>query len=288
MGRDQQVQLADGRTIGYAEYGKAGGRALFVLHGMPGSRRLAGAFEGAALAHGSRLIAPDRPGYGLSGRVSRPSLLGCAQDVQALADGLGVDRFGVMGVSGGGPFGLACACRLEDRMSLAAVVSGIGPLRAPGALRGMVGNNRLVFQLGRLSPAFAGWLLNRLLRMNLPAMDRYVREGASPTADISPEMFALVAADQREAIRQGGGGVAGDLRALWQPWGFDLASIRLPVFLWHGEADDLAPARLARLVADGLPRCTAVYYPGEGHVGPLTKHAGEILETLARASDPPQ
>ena len=93
-----------------------------------------------------------------------------------------------------------------------------------------------------------------------------------------------MAVDQREAIRAGGQGIIFDMKMLWRPWGFKLEDIRAPVQLWHGEADDLAPARLAHYLADRIPRCQATFYPGEGHTDPLTQHIHDIMDSIASAS----
>jgi pimeloyl-ACP methyl ester carboxylesterase len=234
----------------------------------------------AAQVYDLRLIAPERPGYGLSQPSRNASLLGYTEIVSQLADLLGLDHFAVMGISGGGPFALACAYQMPYRLTSATVVSGIGLLHSLNNLRGMLPANRMIFTLGRFSPALVGFLVPRLLRSSLPSMEKQVQDNASPTPDLSPEEFALVTADQREAIRTGGKGVVHDLKALWRNWGFRLQDIRTPVFLWHGEADNLAPAALAHSTAQRIPGCEATFYPGEGHTGPLTKHMNEILSKV--------
>jgi len=85
-----------------------------------------------------------------------------------------------------------------------------------------------------------------------------------------------------EAIRQpGGAGIAFDAASLWRPWRFPLTQIKVPAHLWLGDADNLAPAALGRLIADAIPGCEATICPGEGHAEPLTRHADEIMATMA-------
>lgn len=276
--------LKDGRTMGYAEYGDPSGTPVIAFHGMPGSRLVMKSVEPAALAAGARIIAPDRPGYGLSQPNKRGTLLSYVEDITELADRLKLDRFAVMGVSGGGPYPLACAYKIPERTSVAALVSGIGPLSVPNSTRDMMRVNKTMFTLGRVSPALTGWLLPRLLRSSLPSMEEHVQKGTSPSTDISPDIFAIMTADQREAIRAGGQGVVFDMKVLWKPWGFRLEDIHTKVYVWHGAADDLAPAMLAHYIADRVPGCQAVFYPNEGHTGPLTKHIHEIMATVAGAS----
>jgi pimeloyl-ACP methyl ester carboxylesterase len=82
----------------------------------------------------------------------------------------------------------------------------------------------------------------------------------------------------------GGAGAALDLANLWRKLEFRLEDIHVPVYLWHGEADNLAPVTSGRYLAAHIPNCQATFYPGEGHTGPLLKHGEEIMSTLARAA----
>lgn len=157
----------------------------------------------------------------------------------------------------------------------------MGPLYLHDVSRDMVTPNRIILGiLGRRAPALTGKILRLLLRMSLPSMHKHVEQGTSPSPDLSPDTYALVAQDQGEAIRSGSGGVAYDLRNLWQPWDFDLEAIHLPVYLWHGEANNLMPVAMTRFIAAKIPNATATYYPGEDHVQPMLRHAEEILQTL--------
>lgn len=74
------------------------------------------------------------------------------------------------------------------------------------------------------------------------------------------------------------------MKVLWRPWGFRFEDIHVPVYLWHGSADNLAPAHLAHYIADHVPRCEATFFPGEGHTDPLTKHSDEIMAKIVAAS----
>jgi len=111
-------ELEDGRTLGYAEYGAPDGRPVFVFHGFPGSRLTWSAFDPQDCAGelGLRVIAPERPGYGLSEFQRGRELLDWPEDVLALADPLGLERFAVLGLSGGGPYAAACAFKIPARL----------------------------------------------------------------------------------------------------------------------------------------------------------------------------
>ena len=113
---DATITLADGRTLAYCEWGNPTGSPVMLVHGGPGSRLLCPDEDATAVA-GVRLLTVDRPGYGGSGPRPDPTLLGWADDVQALADRLGLDRFAMVGWSAGGGYALACAVRMPGRIS---------------------------------------------------------------------------------------------------------------------------------------------------------------------------
>jgi pimeloyl-ACP methyl ester carboxylesterase len=145
----------------------------------------------------------------------------------------------------------------------------------------MITPNRIIIGIGgRRFPGVTAALLRLMIRQSLPSMRKHVANRTSPTADLSPFVYALIAQDQAEAIRAGSQGIAYDLRSFWQPWGFNLESIRVPVRLWHGDAGTLAPVELACWMAERIPDCQAAFYPGEGHVQPMLRHTPEIVGTL--------
>lgn len=276
--------LKDGRTLVYSEYGDPTGTPIIGFHGTPSSRLMMKVVEKAALKSGARIIAPERPGYGISRPFSNRVLLDYPNDIVELADNLRLTRFAVMGASGGGPYALACAMKAPKRVTVAALVSGIGPLTLPESTRDMLRMNRLMFNLGRRWPQLVGFLLPKLTRASLRSMNKHVQQGTSPTPAMSPEVFAIMVADQQEAVSNGGQGIVFDMKILWQPWGFELENVQTKVLLFHGEADDLAPVRLAHYIADNLPNCEAVFYPEEGHIDPLTRHIDDIIEKVVKAS----
>ena len=150
---DFTLRLDDGRTLSYAVYGDPDGRPVFAFHGWPGSRLDAEFLAQTAVEMGIRVIAPDRPGYGGSTFQPARSLSDWPADVVALADSLALDRFGVIGICGGGPYAFACAKALPNRLTAAGIVCGLGPLDLPGCTVGMNRNNRLLFTLARRAPS---------------------------------------------------------------------------------------------------------------------------------------
>ncbi|HEV2736310.1 MAG TPA: alpha/beta hydrolase [Longimicrobiaceae bacterium] len=289
-GEEGRITLRDGRTLGYAGYGDPGGVPLFFFHGTPGCRFRSRADDPAARELGMRVIMPERPGYGLSDPHPRGSMPTWADDVAQLADRLGIGAFGVAGASGGGPFVAACAHALAPRLTCAVMVSSASPVDAPEVWRTLSTANRLKFLAPRHAPWLLRWdaeLVARLVRRRPEAFVRLMAVQMSPAdrrlfhAEDRKEPLARFL---RECFRQGAAGLAADLRAVSRPWGFDPAAIRMPVHVWHGEDDGMAPVAMGRYLARTIPRARARFFPGEGH---LLVASGarwrELLETVAGA-----
>lgn len=133
---NQQVELEDGRKLGFAEYGDPAGKIVFHFHGSAGSRLEHPVDESILRNLKIRFISTDRPGHGLSDPQPGRTLLDCPKDTNFLADHLGIDTFYVLGWSAGGPYALACAFQLAKRVQAGAVVSGLAPADRPSPYRG--------------------------------------------------------------------------------------------------------------------------------------------------------
>lgn len=283
-----QLQLGDGRRLGYVDYGDPAGRPVLLFPGVPGSRLQGHPDRSIAGALGVRLIGVDRPGYGLSDDQRGRALLDWPDDVAALADHLGLERFALLSISGGGAYAAACAWKIPERLVTVSLVSAMGPADASEAIANMPGLNRLMLMLAKRSerlvslPAAALVALARLrpawflavLNAHLPAVDRaiYVR----------PEIQAAIREDITEAFRTGGQGAIRDIVLLANPWGFGLHEIRVPVQLWHGERDATVPVPIGRTLAAALPRCQAHFVPDAGHFLVMDRWQ-QILTELVQA-----
>ncbi|MGB9300944.1 MAG: alpha/beta fold hydrolase, partial [Anaerolineae bacterium] len=159
----QTIVLPGGRTLGFAEYGDPSGRPVLFFPGTPSGRLFHHPDESIALSLGARVLTIDRPGYGLSDFQPGRTLLDWPSDVMALADALGIARFAAAGISGGAPYVAACAFRIPDRLTAAAIVSGLGPIDWQGAMEGMPSERRIGVKLGRGAP----WLVRPLLWLRL-------------------------------------------------------------------------------------------------------------------------
>ena len=284
---------ADGGKVAFDESGPHDGYPIFFLHGTPGSRIgvLPRPFE--LFRRRVRLIAIDRPGYGLSDRRPGRDVASVAEDVGAVADALGLERFAVSGRSGGGPHSLACGALLGRRVDSVVAMVSIAPFDAAGLdwYAGMTPSNVAAYSLTRAA------LEDHRLRDRLP-MSLAVDTGALatdfiaerlfdelPTADrvivSDPRIRALLLAGFRNAVANPANmievpgdpsrtylaGQYDDHTAFCTPWGFDVGDIECPVLLWHGGTDVYSPPSHSRWLSSRIPQAVLDIDPREAHFG---------------------
>jgi pimeloyl-ACP methyl ester carboxylesterase len=280
------MELPDGRELAWLETGRPRGRPVFAFHGTPGSRRQVSFDEKAIVAAGVRMIAPDRPGYGLSSFHPGRSIVDWAADVAVLADHLKLDSFAVVGVSGGGPHALACARMLPGRVTAAGIVSGVGPMGDPEFDVGMVGFNRGLTFLARQSPFLLVplfWFQEfsvrhwpdaalRAVAKRFPAPDVALLE----RADVQAAFFD----DARHSSATAAQAATQDFVLFARDWGFRLQDVTVPSHFWHGDADRNVPMGHGRFMAARVPGAVLHECPGEGHLL-YVNHLEEVLTTVA-------
>ncbi len=277
---ERVLTSADGRPLGVAEWGTPQGVPVISLHGTPGSRLGRHHDEAMLDRLGMRVVTYDRPGYGVSDRYRGRSVVDAVSDVVSIADSLGIDRFVVGGGSGGTPHALACAALLGDRVLTAYAVVPVAPYEALGE-RWIAG--QAPANVREWSAAMAGE--EALIDYLAGEVDK-IREDAlnilDVEEDLAPSDRALMAREsvQRvfremlaEAVRQGPFGWVDDVLAFLRPWGFDVATIRVPVVLAYGEHDTLAPKAHGEYLARVIPGAE-VRIMDSGHVSAMD-HAEE-------------
>lgn len=287
LSNDNVLLLPDGRRLGYAEYGVPEGKPIFELHGNPSSRLGSMLFDEAARRLGICVIGIDRPGMGLSDYKPSRKLLDWPDDVIELANALGIERFPIVGGSGGVPSVLSCAYKIPERLTSVGVLFGPRPLGAPGATAGWSRSMRTRVFLGRNGPVWLGSLaMKAVARMMRRNPDRALTKMFEELPESDKEAFNQHGVKQQyidtilEAFRSGTRGVALDFALNMKPWGFRLEDIQIKVHLWHGEDDTVTPPAMGRYLAQAIPNCQARFIPGEGHFSLLPNHVEEILNTL--------
>jgi pimeloyl-ACP methyl ester carboxylesterase len=285
MIRETDIELDDGRTLhAYDTGGEDAHDRLPVVwhHGSPNVGEPPRPLFPAAQRLGLRWVGYDRPGYGGSTAHPGRTIASAASDVAAIADALDLERFTVMGHSGGAPHALACAALLPDRVLAAVAVSGLAPYGADG----------LDWFAGF---ADAGAASLRAATQGRAARERYDAE-APDDADIgfTPGDWEALSGEWswlldvvRRAQESGPGAPIDDDLAGVTPWGFEPADITVPVLIAHGGLDRMVPSAHARWLARRIPSAELWLRPDDGHITVLRCAEAALEWLLAKASAQP-
>ena len=263
--------VIDDRVVNYCLYGPEDGTPVISHNGSPSTRWKRPNIVSAIERSGVRMLVHDRPGYGGSTRQVGRRVADAAEDVRRLADALGWGRFAVHGHSGGGPYALACAALLPERVTRCAVGAGTAPSHAEG-----------VDFFGRLDPS-----RGRTFRLALEGEEKLRPFMAEASAGImatiaagGPEMLPepgepaplrptraiddpAAMARLRATFADGLDGWIDDQFAAIRPWGFDVAQITTtPVAIWHGTHDTRMPRAHSDWLAANIPPAERFDYEG--------------------------
>ncbi|KAI1822266.1 alpha/beta hydrolase [Xylaria intraflava] len=311
--RDSQtLRLPDGRVLGFAEYGAPKGKPVFFFHGFPSSRLEASGIPELINRQDLRIIAPERPGFGLSTFNPRHRITDWPADVRALAAHLGLRRFAILGGSGGAPYALACARALPaEMMSAVGLMAPAGPWKEagianvprssritafmawywPSTLRvvsaGIIGLCRWLATTEFVTRQIDTWLEKSSNRKREAQADPATAPQALTKTTIKQSTPSTV--EKREGLlrtvfetfRQGTAPMVRESQLLtWEGWGFPVAEVRYnKVLIWHGTEDGQSPIHMVRYLARQLPYCELRELEGETHFT-LAKHLGRIFDEL--------
>ena len=284
----QVLRLSDGRQVGYAEWGDPDGLPMIYCHGFPGSRLEARLADSPARSLGIRLIAPDRPGFGISSPDPSRTLATWPNDLTEMADQLGLPAFSIVAVSGGAPYAIACAQQLGGRVQTMALVCGLGELVDHASTSGMNPAAALALRFQQRWPRLGQVTYRRLIG---PVLRRYpagifqILVGNGTPVDravlAESEVRSVIIDSFAEAFHAGAAGPAQELALITRRWDVDPAQVMQPVQLWHGDLDRTVPVAMGRRCAALLPNVDARFIPGEGHFSLVVRYMGRILEELA-------
>jgi pimeloyl-ACP methyl ester carboxylesterase len=265
------------------------GPVIVFHHGTPGASAPFPAHVRAAADRGYRWVSTSRPGYSVSTRHEGRAVADVVADTAAILDHLGVDTCLTMGWSGGGPHALACGALLSDRVRGVLVIAGVAPYDAEGLdfLDGMGPENVVEFgaavegeaslrpYLEEQQPAFAGISAEEVsdaLGGLVPPVD---------VASITGELAECLAAEFRQGLGRGIDGWLDDDIAFTRHWGFELAAVAAPTYLWQGSEDLMVPFAHGRWLAEHIPGVVAHLEQGQGHlsigVGAIDRMLDELV-----------
>ncbi len=276
------LKLSDGRQICYAEYGNPGGVPIFLFHGNPGSRLCWGLIPGSPFLPKIHIIAPDRPGYGLTD-FHRRAILNWPNDIVELAEHLNIDKFAVFAPSGGGPFALACAWKIPERLTSIGIFGSVGP-NLPEATVGVIKSLRLLWKISnplfgviKLQMKMAAYMAKKNPeKLAVRMRDLELSEWDKKIFD-RPEIKNIFIKDFPEAYRQNGIGSAYDT-TIPAKWPIPLTQIKRKVYVWHAEPDVLV-GNMSRYIAKKLPNSHFKCILNTGHLW-ILDNMKEVLETL--------
>jgi pimeloyl-ACP methyl ester carboxylesterase len=283
------LTTSDGRVIAWVDGADPNGYPVIGLHGTPGCRLSRWPDDSVYAEAGVRYVTTDRAGYGLSSRHRGRSVADEARDVLAVADALEFHRFAVVGGSGGGPHALACAALLPGRVERVACQSSLAPLGERGLARtpwlaGMEEENAAELTWAEAGEDVLTREMERAQRLMTQRLaddpGTMLGEGAPP-GDVAflrrPDVVAALSRIVVEQARNGVGGSVDDTLAFAQDWGFNLASITVPVLLTYGDTDTSCPVAHGRFLAAAIPTATVAETAGGGHLPSDPRN--EILTT---------
>ena len=281
----------DGINLRVREGGDPAGQPILHFHGTPGSRLELAWADDVVAAEGVRIVAFDRPGYG--GSTSAPFSVGSVAAMAVeVADRLGLGRFRVTGLSGGGPFALATAVVAgPDRVRAVGVASGAGPFReVPGALDQLSDGDKAAEQLlpGDPQGAAAGFAEGFDISAALVDAESLIKEFEPLLSEsdrrllANPVFAGAFLTEVREALRPGPWGGAWDNVAWIGAWDVDPRKVACPVLLWYGDEDRMAPVAHAYWLEKHIPGARLTMREGEGHMG-VYAHLPEMLRELLAA-----
>ncbi len=287
---DKLFKLSTGRTLGFAEFGDLSGTPLFYFHGWPSSRVQGELMDETGKRRGLRIIAPDRPGIGLSEFHPGRTLTDWPSLMRELAEHVGAEKFYVLGVSGGGPYALVCAHAMPERLLGASVVCGAPSLRSVGTdglfwayKLAMWAQHRLPHALWpglRVSAWVAGRKITQWPQTFLSRF--YAAEDRRALQD--ERMHRIMMQSGREALLGNVSALRLDGMIYQSDWGFDLGEIQMPVRFWHGDEDWNIPLGLAQKTAALVPGAIFTVTPKDGHYSLPLLRADEIVAAMMPAA----
>jgi pimeloyl-ACP methyl ester carboxylesterase len=284
--KDSHITLGGGRELAYTDIGHPAGPCVFFFHGAPMSRLHLLPIEAELAAQGLRVVSPDRPGYGRSSPQPGRSLADWPADVAALADALGIGRFLVAGHSSGGPYAVASAARLGERVLGGVVMGGVTDMAWPGAWSDYL-EGRKELEIMR-APDERAALASCAEHFGADGSGFFTERFELPEPDTA--LLADEAAEQAltaaltEAFRQGIAGYAQDVYLEGRGWCFDPSRIAAPVAVLHGELDTLVPIAHSRHTAEVIASSTFRTLPGHGHLTIVSELPTTAAALLKRTS----
>ncbi|WP_028023216.1 alpha/beta fold hydrolase [Enterovibrio calviensis] len=280
-----RVRVNDDRMLAYRDIGAANSVPILYLHSVVGASaeiETMLSFEDIA-ALNCRIIAPDRPGYGLSSLNKKPGFNAFNQDLKALLEHLDIPCVYILGFSMGALYGMAFAREYPERVT-----------KVIGVSAGLASTEKSEFAI--MNPL---WRMSMTLARDIPNVYRLVaglmfksmRKDRSKVLELIEDSVVLEEAaifrDKRfaeiysdslgYAWQQGLFATCKDTELLMKKLSFSPEEIHTPVTLWHGAKDRHVPFTVVERLAKRLPNVELKVEPHLSHFLILLK-IREIIE----------
>jgi len=268
------------------EYGEPEGTPLVFFHGFPGSHLQGTVFKDHTKRFNLRVLAPDRPGYGYSDPLPGKGLIQFLDGLERALEKRGVEKFYLIGVSGGNPAALCMAARHGDRVLGLGSICGMTPYSETRDL--FYKFARTGFDFAAKSPEFLmRTIINPFIKMANP--EARLKEFAVKLNQADQEALKRewVLTTMKESLdlsrRQGASGFIFDLKAFSAAWPMQWSQITSPYYLWHGQEDLVLSHKMSEYAHSKVPHSKLKLYPKDGHYSLPIDRAGEILADLTGA-----
>ncbi len=287
----QIFKLNDGRNLSFVEFGDSEGIPIFYFHGQNSSCQEIRLFIGENKLKNCRIIAVNRPGISLSDFVNY-KILDFPDDIIELADSMNIEKFTVLGGSGGAPFVCGCALKYPNRVKVCGIASGLAPIEY--GIKEMERKKRMELFLARRM----NWFFKRILSAQRSVLRKLEEKSEEEILEFFTKMAKSASESDKKILLNPKNtriilnlmsdalvnlnGVSHVTRLYAKSWGFELKDIPKSVkfFLWHGEQDMSVPVSMAKKFCQNLPNCTGKFLEEEGHFSTFVNHFEEIINTL--------
>ncbi len=264
-----------GRDIYYIDEGTQRDRPVVFISGQGTSLeafQLTEFARSSRQALGLRVIAVERNGFGASTFDPKLGYADYSKEVLAVLDHLGIDKFVVMAISGGGAYAAHLATAAPQRvisLHLGAAVSATVPGGSKPSYCGMD-----LQQMRQASTKYTHhpmdwWTVFRSPTQAVPGWQARAFTDATRAFYLSGQLGSPDALAHENLLP-----CAPDSSA-------DLSHLKAPAFLYYGEKDEVVKPEQMQQWKKALPNVRkATLYPGEGHATQY-RHWVQILADMA-------
>lgn len=271
------IKLENGKTISYSVYGNENGLPILMCHGVNGTRMQAMKFADTANELNLKLITPDRPGYGESTAVEKRDYLEWADEISEFLDILGIEKLGILGISAGANYALACVYKYPNRFRKAVMVSATS-----GAFLYRKGSEKKLAEMVLSHPKLLHLYMGFVAKANGKTKELKFNLQKFGLSDSDVELFEnldipeLIDMSEKEAYINGPEAPASDVLRMLKDIDFDSRSIKKQITFWYGAQDKIVPLETMAFIEKIVPKYKLVIKSEAGHLL-IFQHLREIL-----------